>query len=218
MKKIILLLCLLTSLVCSAADEIIKEGISKLTKEEMYGNVGKQILSSNGKYSEYRVISSDRVLGQIILEIKNRVLTGSHWEATIKMRVCIEMKDEKYRISDMGSKISFIMGDEYNSISSYSTHYLEDMEMDLEVIKALFNKDEVDYSSYMDKKDFYGQMLDSTPKYLKPKDEKKNRVNPTYEKYSRIIKACDAVKKEKEHIYDYDIYFLSKSLTEENNF
>ena len=219
MKKIILLFCLLATIVCSAQNSVINEGTSTLTKNEMWSNITKQVLSSaDNKFADYRIVSSDKMLGQIILELIEDANTGPHWEAIVKMRVCIEMKDNQYRISDIGSKIRFKMGSEYNYVSSYSTDYLNDMMIDLEVMQAIFNKEEVEYSSFMNNKEYYSGLLSSTPKYLKPKDEKKNKVNPNYEKYSRIIKACDAVKKTVDNIKEFDGFFLSKALTEKNSF
>lgn len=220
MKKFVLLFCLLASIVCSAQNNVIKEGSSTLTKDEMWSNVTKLVLSSaDGKYAEYKIISSDNTLGQIILELKKESLTGLHWEGLVKMRVCIEMKDEKYRISDIGTKISYKLDDDYDHISSLPTNYLKDMKTDLEVIQSIFyDKKEVEYSSYIYNKDYYGRMLSSTPKYLKPKDEKKNKVNPTYDKYSRIVKACDEVEKTIGNIKKFDTFYLSRALTEKNSF
>ena len=70
MKKIFLLLCLLASIVCYAENTVVKEGTSTLTKDEMWSNVTKLVLSSTDeKYADYRIISSDKTLGQIILEL-----------------------------------------------------------------------------------------------------------------------------------------------------
>ena len=219
MKRIIFLLCLLTSLVCSAQNSVIKEGSSSLTKDEMWSNISKLVLSTTDhKYSEYKIISSDKTLGQIILELKQETLAGSHWEAIIKMRICIEMKDQKYRISDMGTTIGFKRGNEFNSLSGHSSSYLMDMKLDLEVIQAMFTKDEADYSSFMYNKEYYGKLLSSTPKFLKPKDEKKNNVNPTYDKYSRIVNACDAVEKEVENMKKFDIFWLEQACTQKSTF
>ncbi len=200
------------------ADDILTEGTTTTNKEIMWNNIIKFIMSDQPKYSEYQIISKDKEAGQIILQLEYESWTGFHWHAIEKMKILIELKDNKYRISNLTSRVRFKIGNEYENISLFSKKTLTDMELDLEVIRAIFDNDEIKYTDIATTKTVYSEMLETTPKYLTPKDEKKGKVNPLYTKYTKIISTTTLIDEAFNHIKNIDIFNISEAIENENTF
>lgn len=199
MKKILLLMVVLLYVITIANAQNKKDGIIEcngLTKEQIWNNV-KKWQSKPTKDFNSTIDSEDKDAGIIVLKLsKKPAYFNRVSDLNVYSKLRIEIKDEKCRYSYFEGKYTFDVKD--LSVSSYlPKSTLLSYQKELKALERLAKDEKIPDDLEMSI-NVYSSMLNKQPKYKKPKDEKKGKVNPYWEDLNETVETAKRINTEYE--------------------
>lgn len=195
MRKILLLsIALLLSLSAGAqAGSFGKAGVYEivvncdLDKAQLWSNLKRWVSVTFVSY-KHTVDMEDKEAGSMVVKYNFSDDLGAYTLAKISAVLQVDVKDKKYRIriSDPSFGVkpnSRLDGD----ISWMSTSVLETAKAEMEAAQNLISGGITSFDDLQTTIGAYTTLRDRTPKYRKPKDEKKGKVNPLYQEYDKTV-------------------------------
>ena len=208
MKKVIMFLLLAVIAVGASAQSKNNEGTyeSELSKDVLWSNL-KTWVSSNITSYKHSVDMEDKTMGAMVVNFtteKESFIIAEDIYFCAKIKVEVKDKKWRYKIYDCEFRLSEtpLMG----CLSSLSSKILDKAKDELEAVKNIENKDIPD--SWVTTRMAYKKLLEGTPRYSKPKDEKKGKINPTYTRYNNVLELIDRIQTN----YNIMLYKVSDSL------
>lgn len=167
---------------------------SNLLKDKLWANLKKWIAKEFVSY-KYTVDMEDRDNGTIILKFNSfdECGAGAFVDLSINATLQVDVKDKKYRylISDAYFKLK--PNQICDNMKFLSTSFLEQAKINLEAAQNLGGRNEIpDGLDYYES--YYNDKLQNTPKFKKPSDEKRNKVNYEYNLANKTIEVIKRIR------------------------
>lgn len=195
MKKLLMLLALMMPMM--AFGQIICEDSVNHTKEAMFEAILKKIGTGKNSVVTYAIKDADINSDEFFITWEKKDCTGwgKHWFGNLKGEILVQVRYKFFRISQMDGMVSYRRGQEYEDLSSATPEDRKTMIADLANVQTIFPDErptfktsEIEYHLKVAEK-----KLSMSPKYLKPKDEEKGKVNPEYTSNYLYLKAFEGM-------------------------
>jgi len=203
MRKILLLsIALLLTMGASAqvVSDGTKDGVyvevvnSELSKVQLWSNLKRWVATTFVSY-KHTVDMEDKDAGTMIVKYNATSGAGTYTEAVVNAVLQVDVKENKYRIKIYNPSFKL----RPNSRAKYlqnitTTSLLENAKIELKAAENVLYMGVGSYEELLATTDFYKTQKEKTPKYLKPKDEEKGKVNPEYLKYEKAAYLCEQLR------------------------
>lgn len=197
MNKVLVLLLFVFYLPVNAQTK--KEGIvecDSMTKEQIWNNVKKWQTMPTTEFKS-SIESEDKQVGIIVLKLsKKPTYFNRVSDLNLYSKLRIEIKDGKYRYSYFDGKYTFDVKD-LGDVSYLPTSVLMSYKKELSALERLAKDEKIPNDLEMNI-NVYSSMLNKQPKYKKPKDEKKGKVNPYWEELNETVETAKRINTEYE--------------------
>ncbi len=199
MRKILLLMVAFLFVATTANAQNKKEGIIQcegMTKEQIWNNIKKWQTKPTKDFNSI-IDSEDKNVGIIVVKLsKKSAYFNRVSDLNVYSKLRIEIKDEKCKYSYFDGKYTFDVKD--LAVSSYlPKSTLLSYKKELSALERLADRENIPDDLDMNIK-AYSSMLDKQPKYKKPKDEKKGKVNPYWEELNETVETAKRITTEYE--------------------
>lgn len=223
MKKFLIIVLLTVIAVGVHAQSVSENSITEervvecnLSKDKLWANLKKWIAKEFVSY-KHTVDMEDRESGTIILKFNlyDKLGAGAFVDLIINATLHVDVKDHKYRYSISNASYGFKPNSICDNLQFSSSSFLEKAKLNLECADNLSNRTEIPSGLNFYEK-YYKSKLESTPKYKKPKDEKKGKINPDYTEIDETLKIIGMIRT-KFSLMTYNISSSLERIMDENN-
>lgn len=151
----------------------------------------------------------DKEGGTLIIKFNkfDEIGASSYVSLRIDATIQVDIKDKKYRYKISDASFVLAPNSKCDNISYLPTPILDMAYLSLQAARNLSSNTDIPKGLDFLKK-YYGEKLSNTPKYKKPKDEKKGKVNEEYKEIENTLRMANNIKSS----YNLMVSSLSSSL------
>lgn len=198
MNRLIVLVVLAFSMIANAQ---VKESdvieCKNMAFEKIWNRVDKWQMTLNESFS-CKLDSYNKSIGVMVFKVRKSYHVNQVADTDIQCKFSVEVSNESIKYSFYDARYDFIIK-ELDNIEYMSTRMLEYYKKQYSALERLAGDGrsiplDLDASIIA-----CTRLMDIYPKYKKPKDEKKGKVNPQWEDLNNTIEAANKIKKD----YDY---------------
>ena len=179
-----------------------------LNKSVLWSNLKRWISKKFTSY-KYTVDMEDKEGGTLIIKFNkfDEIGASSYVSLRIDATIQVDIKDKKYRYKISDASFVLAPNSKCDNINYLPTRILEMASLSLQAARNLSSNTDIPKGlDFLIK--YYGEKLSNTPKYKKPKDEKKGKVNEEYKEIENTLRMANNIKSS----YNLMVSSLSSSL------
>lgn len=165
-----------------------------LSKDKLWSNLKKWVAKEFVSY-KYTVDMEDKDAGTLILKFNNfdERGGGAFLSLTINATLQIDVKENKYRYSISNASFKLTPNSMCDNLTYASTPFLKRAKLEMVCAENIIRAG-TEIPSMIDfVESYYGEKLKKTPKYKKPRDENKGKINPEYEEIEKTISMAGSI-------------------------
>ena len=199
MKRFLLLVALfcssffMSTLKAQTIDSFIAENVEECTNSKalLWSNL-KSWISNNFQSYSFVVDMEDKESGRMIIKFKIGD-DNSFTRNTVSSVLQVDVKDQKFRTKVSNIEYGLKPNDRCSDFSWMTSGILERAEIELKAAESLLffgtEMDDLDQAI-----EYHKNKLKEVPKYRRPKDEKKGKVNKQYAEIEKSISMGEYIK------------------------
>lgn len=198
MKRLLILLALAFSMIANAQvkeSDIIE--CKNMTFEKIWNRTDKWQMTLNESF-DCKLESKNKSIGVMVFKVRKPYRVNQVSDADIQCKLSIEVNEEMIKYTFYDAHYDFIIK-ELDDIEYMSKRMLEYYKKQYSALERLAGDGRSIPKDLDASISACTSLMEIYPKYKKPKDEKKGKVNPYWEDLNNTIEAANNIKKD----YDY---------------